>query len=243
MVCEVFGYEIVCCYMFVLFVNYVCVMVNGEYYGLFVNVELIDDVFFKCNYGIDEGIFICCVLNFVENEFVGCKVDVFGSLQFDESVKCYFYNFQLFLESGWDDFIELIYLLNKKLDEVYCVFNVDQAFWMLAYNNVLVNLSSYIGCYSENYYFYCDDQGWFNFIVFDFNFCFGSYKNIGVGFDFKLKDLQEMDFLLYVNNVDKLLISQLFKDEYYRKMYFDYICIIVNEVFCKDQYLEWVKEL
>ena len=146
-------------------------------------------------------------------------------------------------ESGWDDLIELTYLLNKKPDEIHRVLNVDQALWMLAYNNVLANLSSYTGRYSENFYLYQDNQGRFNPIVFDLNLCFGSYKNTGVGSDLKLKDLQEMDPLLHVNNADKPLISQLLQNESYKKMYLDHIRTLVKEVFRKDQYLERVKEL
>jgi spore coat protein CotH len=243
MVREVFGYEIARRYMPAPLANYARVMVNGEYYGLFVNVEPIDDAFLKRNYGTDEGTFIRCAPNLVENEPSGCKADVFGSLQFDESAKCYLHNFQLLSESGWDDLIELTYLLNKKPEEVHRVLNVDQALWMLAYNNVLANLSSYTGRYSENYYLYRDNQGKFNPIVFDLNLCFGSYKNTGVGSDLKLKDSQEMDPLLHVNNAEKPLISQLLKDEHYKKMYLDHIRTIVNEVFRKDQYLERVKEL
>jgi hypothetical protein len=243
MVREVFGYEIARRYMPAPLANYARVMVNGEYYGLFVNVEPIDDAFLKRNYGTDEGTFIRCAPNLVENEPSGCKADVFGSLQFDESAKCYLHNFQLLSESGWDDLIELTYLLNKKPDEVHRVLNVDQALWMLAYNNVLANLSSYTGRYSENYYLYRDNQGKFNPIVFDLNLCFGSYKNTGVGSDLKLKELQEMDPLLHLNNAEKPLISQLLKDEHYKKMYLDHIRTIVNDVFRKDQYLERVKEL
>ncbi|MBV6652878.1 MAG: CotH kinase family protein [Mameliella sp.] len=243
MVREVYGYEIARRYMPAPLANYARVMVNGEYYGLFVNVEPIDEAFLARNFGTDEGTFIRCEPNLVESEPKGCKSDVFGTLQFDESAKCYLHNFQLLSESGWDDLIELTYLLNKKPDEIHRVLNVDQALWMLAYNNVLANLSSYTGRYSENFYLYQDNQGRFNPIVFDLNLCFGSYKNTGVGSDLKLKDLQEMDPLLHVNNADKPLISQLLQNESYKKMYLDHIRTLVKEVFRKDQYLERVKEL
>lgn len=243
MVREVLGYEIARRYMPAPLANYARVIVNGEYYGLFVNVEPIDDAFLKRNYGTAEGTFIRCAPNLVENEPSGCKADVYGTLQFDESAKCYLHNFQLLSESGWDDLIELTYLLNKKPDEVSRALNVDQALWMLAYNNVLVNLSSYTGRYSENYYLYRDNQGKFNPIVFDLNLCFGSYKNTGIGSDLRLKELQEMDPLLHVNNSDKPLISQLLSNERYKKMYLDHIRTIVNDVFRKDQYIERIKEL
>ena len=36
------------------------------------------------------------------------------------------------------------------------VLDVDRALWMLAFNNVLVNLDSYSGAFRQNYYLYHD---------------------------------------------------------------------------------------
>jgi len=243
MVREVFGYEIARSYMPAPEANYARVLINGEYYGLFVNVENIDDAFLAKHFGNSNGTFIRCAPNLVDSEPSGCKADVYGSLQFDESAKCYLHNFQLLSESGWDDLIELTYVLNQKPDEVSRVLNVDRTLWMLAFNNVLVNLSSYTGRYSENYYLYRDSQGKFNPILFDLNLCFGSYKNTGVGSDLKLKELQAMDPLLHVDNAAKPLISKLISNEDYKKIYYAHIRSIVNDFFRKDQYIERVKEL
>ena len=189
MVREVFGYEVARRYMPAPQANYARILVNGEYYGLFVNVENINNAFLDKHFGSKEGTFIRCAPNLVDNEPSGCKTDVYGSLQFDESAKCYLHNFQLLSESGWDDLIELTYLLNQKPDEVDRVLNIDRTLWMLAFNNVLVNLSSYTGRYSENYYLYKGKEGKFTPILYDLNLCFGSYKNTGVGSDLKLKEL------------------------------------------------------
>ena len=243
MVREVFGYEVARRYMPAPQANYARILVNGEYYGLFVNVENINNAFLDKHFGYKKGTFIRCAPNLVDNEPSGCKTDVYGSLQFDESAKCYLHNFQLLSESGWDDLIELTYLLNQKPDEVKRVLNIDRTLWMLAFNNVLVNLSSYTGRYSENYYLYKGKEGKFTPILYDLNLCFGSYKNTGVGSDLKLKDLQAMDPLLHVDNAAKPLISQLLRNKEYKQIYLSHISAIVNDFFRKDQYIERIREL
>ncbi len=243
MVREVFGYEVARQYMPAPRANFTKVIINGEYYGLFVNVEPIDDAFLTNNFGNAEGTFVQCAPNLVEEEPSGCKSDVFGSLQYDNSAKCYLHNFMLLSESGWDDLIELTYVLNQKPDEVSRVLNIDGTLWMLAFNNVLVNLSSYTGRYSENYFLYKDKEGKFTPILYDLNLCFGSYKNTGVGSDLKLKELQEMDPLLHIDNPAKPLISRLLSNEEYKKIYLSHIRTIANDFFRKDTYIERIKEL
>ena len=243
MVREVFGYEVARRNMPAPRANYTKVYVNGEYYGLFVNVEPIDDAFLVRNFGTNKGTFVQCAPNLLEPEPSGCKSDVFGSLQYDNSAKCYLHNFVLLSDSGWDDLIELTYVLNQNPAEVDRVLDVDRTLWMLAFNNVLVNLSSYTGRYSENYYLYRDATGKFTPILYDLNLCFGSYKNTGVGSDLKLKELQEMDPLLHIDNSAKPLISRLLSIEKYQKMYLAHMRSIVNDFFRHDEYVARVKEL
>ena len=243
MVREVFGYEIARRYMPAPEANFTKVIINGEYYGLFVNVEPIDDAFLIAHFGNAEGTFARCEPNLLEPEPSGCKSDVFGSLQYDNSAKCYLHNFQLLSDSGWDDLIELTYVLNQNPNEISRVLDVDRTLWMLAFNNVLVNLSSYTGRFSENYYLYRDEYGKFTPVVYDLNLCFGSYKNTGIGSDLKLKDLQTLDPLLHVANSAKPLISRLLANEEYKKVYLSHIRTIVNEVFRKDQYVDRINEL
>jgi hypothetical protein len=243
MVREVFGYEIARKYMPAPQANFTKVIVNGEYYGLFVNIQPIDDTFLTNYFGESEGTFVRCEPNLVEPEPSGCKSDVFGSLQYDNSAKCYLHNFQLLSESGWDDLIELTYVLNQTPNEVDRVLDVDRTLWMLAFNNVLVNMSSYTGRFSENYYLYRDKNGKFSPIIYDLNLCFGSYKNTGVGSDLKLKGLQELDPLLHVDNSAKPLISRLLSNDEYKKIYLSHIRTLVNDVFRKDQYVDRIEEL
>ncbi|MCB0597191.1 MAG: CotH kinase family protein [Lewinellaceae bacterium] len=243
MVREVLGYEIARQYMPAPRANYTKVIVNGEYYGLFVNVEPIDEAFLSQYFSNGDGTFVQCAPNLVEEEPQGCKSDVFGSLQYDNSAKCYLHNFVLLSESGWDDLIELTYVLNQKPDEVSRVLDVDRTLWMLAFNNLLVNLSSYTGRYSENYYLYKNEQGQFVPILYDLNLCFGSYKNTGIGSDLKLKELSEMDPLLHIDNPAKPLISRLLGNEEYQKIYLAHIRTMMSDFFRREQYAERAKEL
>ena len=114
---------------------------------------------------------------------------------------------------------------------------------MLAFNNLLVNLSSYTGRYSENYYLYKNEQGQFVPILYDLNLCFGSYKNTGIGSDLKLKELSEMDPLLHIDNPAKPLISRLLGNEEYQKIYLAHIRTMMSDFFRREQYAERAKEL
>ena len=112
-------------------------------------------------------------------------------------------------KDGWDDLIELTDILNNKPKEIEKVLNVDRALWMLAFNNVLVNLSSYSGQHSQNYYMYKDSKGHFNPVVWDLNLSFGSFKNTGNGSDLKLKDGEKAYFLFRHISLDSFKILSL----------------------------------
>ncbi|MBK7338404.1 MAG: CotH kinase family protein [Saprospirales bacterium] len=45
--------------------------------------------------------------------------------------------------------------------------------WMLAINNVLVNLDSYVGGFAQNYYLYRDSTGIFHPVIWDLNLALG----------------------------------------------------------------------
>src|SRR5678815_4800594 len=59
--------------------------------------------------------------------------------------------------------------------------DMDRVIWMLAFNNVLVNLDSYSGVFCQNHYLYKDSYGYFNPIIWDLNMCFGGFPFAGSG--------------------------------------------------------------
>lgn len=245
MVREVLGFQIARKYMPAPEANYASVEINTEYYGLFVNIEAVDGTFLEKHFDSSDNSFFKCTPENVKNRVTpkGCKKNLFASLEYEEKASCYTTNFEIKSEDGWDDLIELTRVLNKDIDSIESVLNVDRVLWMLAFNNVLVNLSSYSGYNSQNYYLYKDDKGQFNPIVWDLNLAFGSYKRVGSGSDLNLKQLQKLDPLLHADNSTKPLINKLLSVPLYKKMYLNHIRTIVYDNFENDWYKQEAESL
>jgi len=243
MVREVLGFEIARKYMVAPQANYAKVYVNDEYYGLFVNIENVSEQFLEKNFNSSNNTFFECNPNSDAKSVDGCKNNTDADLEYEKNAECYFPNYELKSSHGWDDLMKLTKVLDQNPEKIETMLDVDQALWMLAYNNVLVNLSSYSGDHSHNYYLYKDENGTFEPIIWDLNLAFGSYKNIGGGSDLDLKGLQTLDPLLHIDNPSKPLISKLLSNPKNKMIYLSHIRTILNENFRKGQYLERAKEL
>lgn len=240
---EVLGYEIARDYFPAPLANYVEISINGTPYGLFVNVEPVKKPFLERQFGDADGTRVKVASNSDLNPPVGCKDNLFGNLEYDENIRCYLNNWELESEDGWEDLIELTRVLQQNPDAVGELLDVEETLAMLAFNNVLVNLSSYSGQNSQNFYLYRDTTGIFHPVIWDLNLAFGSFKNTGKGSDLDLEGLQTLDPLLHVDNPTKPLISQLLKNEYYQKRYLSYVRRILREHFKDGQYAERARAL
>lgn len=243
MVREVLGYEIARDYMPAPLANYARTYINNQYYGLFINIEPIDDEFLKRNFGNDEGSFFKADPQ-PEYNSSRCNSDAVTALNYANSTNCYLQNFELESEEGWDDLIELTNVLNNHPERIERILDVDRTLWMLAFNNTLANLSSYSGQTSQNYYLYQDTlSGQFTPIVWDMNLTFGGFKNTGEGSDLDLRGLMNMDPLLHAKNPDKPLISKLLADNKYKNIYLNHIRTIVKDWFRTNKYAMRAQEL
>lgn len=244
MVREVLGFEIARANMPAPRANYANVYINSELQGLFANIETIDPVFLEKYYGSSDGAFFQARSHSQYDNFPeGCKKGIYGAMEYESDPECYLYNYNQLSKGGWDELIELTRILNQEPEKIESVLNVDQALWMLAFNNILVNLSSYSGQHSENFYLYRDSLGVFHPIIWDLNLCFGSFKNTGQGSDLRLKQLQELDPMLNDSNPAKPLISQLLKNETYKKIYLGHMRSILTSFIKNRKYQDRAKEL
>lgn len=243
MVREVLFSEIAAKYMPASQASYTKLYVNDEYIGVFVNLESIDKAFLENHFGSSGNSFFKAGVDYKPEVPSTCKQNIFGSLEYEENRDCYKGNFEMSSASGWNDIQELTRVLGKETDKIERVLDVDHTLWMLALNNVMVNLSSYSGNYSQNYYLYKDNNGHFQPIHWDLNLSFGSFKNTGNGSDLEIKDLQTLDPLLHVDNPYKPLISQLLKDPFYKKIYLAHIRQITEENFLNGTYEKRAQEL
>lgn len=238
MVREVLGFEIARKYMVAPRANYTKLYVNDKYIGLYVNVEAIDKNFIEKNNAKRSNTFFKCSPDIETKSNPGCKNKIYASLVYEQDANCYIPNYSLLSESGWDELIELTKVLEQNPANVSSLLDVDQALWMLAFNNVFVNLSSYSGKESQNYYMYKNNFGRFVPVMWDLNLSFGSYKSSGaVAKDLSLKELQELDPLLHVDNMFKPLISRLLSIKEYRLVYLSHIRQLYEDIIISD-YLE-----
>ncbi|MFZ4545643.1 MAG: CotH kinase family protein [Saprospiraceae bacterium] len=243
MVREVLGYEIARQYMAAPQANFCKLFVNEAYIGLFVNVETIEENFLNNNFGTAENTLIKCNSD-AKSMVDGCRKSTYSSLEFEENENCYFHNYELLSKQGWDDFFGLVKTLNKNPEAIASVLDVDKILWMLAYNNVLVNLNSYSGGNSQNYFLYKDKTGKFQAVIWDLNLNFGSFKNTGTGeSDCSLQQLQELDPLLHWQNPAKPLISKLLSNTVYQKMYIAHCKSILEDWINNGKYLDRAKDL
>lgn len=210
--------------------------INDEYVGLFVNVESVDGQFLREHYNSDGNAFFKAGVDYKSPTPESCRQNIFGSLEYEENLACYKGNFEMSSAQGWLDLQELTRVLNQNPENIETVLDVDCALWMLALNNAMVNLNSYSGNYSINYYLYKDNFGRFQTIPWDLNLAFGSFKNTGKGSDLDLKELQKLDPLLHADNPYKPLISKLLANEFYKKMYLAHLRQILEENFTTGEY-------
>lgn len=245
MVREILFHEIAGKYMPGSQACYTKLYINEEYIGIFVNLEPVEHAFLTRTFGHSSGALFKAGVDDKPTIPANCKQNIFGSLEYEDDVQCYKGNFELesSADEGWNELQNLTRTLNQDLRNIETKLDVDQTLWMLALNNVMVNLNSYSGNVSVNYYLYMDGANRFHPIHWDLNLAFGSYKNIGVGSDLELRQLQELDPLLHADNPYKPLISALLKDDFYRKIYLAHVKQILQENFWNGTYEKRAQEL
>jgi CotH kinase protein len=220
--------------------------INNQYQGIYVLLESVDEKFLVDQFGVNKTMHLykAGVDHPAKEKVGGCLESISGSLEYEANAACLPQNFEV--ESEKNDFGPL-HSLTKVLandpKNLKNVLDIDQTLWMLALNNVMVNLSSYLGKPGTNYYLYEDVHGKFHPILWDLNLCFGSYKNTGAGSDLELKDLQRLDPLLHANNAYKPLISKLLADPLYKKIYLAHMRQILEDHFYNGAYERRAREL
>lgn len=244
MVREVLAYEIAGKYMPAPKANFAKVQVNEEYYGLFVNIEPIDAPFLERAFGDASGhLYYSNPTGKVKmNDF--CLDAAYGNLLAEPDAKCYDRNFDLVRGTSFNPLIDMVKALNSDRPELRSkVLDTDKTLWMLALNNTIANLSSYLGKEAPNYFLYQQSDGRFAPIIWNMNFAFGSVKNIGKGGDLSVDEMEKLDLLLHKGEVTKPLVHQLLISDYNQKRYLSHIRTLLYEEFLSGAFEARAKEL
>ena len=164
---ETVAYNIVNQYMDAPQANYANVYVNGTLIGLYTNTEAITKKFVNKHFNSNDNAFFSCS----PPDGAGPTSTVLPSLEYlGTSYTSYEDGYEIksdddedatVAEEDWNELIELTNILNNDIESIESVLDIDMAIWMMAFDNVMVNLDSYIGAFQQNYYLYKDDNGQF----------------------------------------------------------------------------------
>lgn len=243
---EALAYEIAGKYMPTPRANFAKLYINGRFHGLYNNSESVDNDFLKKHFGYKKGTLIKCDPLWHSKEVDNCPQGDKASLMYlGEDSLCYYNLYEMKSDHGWGELILLTKILNKDIENIERILNVDQVLWMHAFNNVVVNLDSYTGRLCHNYYLYRDSFGIFHPILWDMNLSFGGFQYDGSGPVLSFEDLQKLSpFIHYKNQNEKRpLITNLLKSDLYRKIYVAHMKTILEENFSNKEYLKRAQEI
>ncbi len=231
---EALSYSILRQYMDASLSNYANVSVNGNLIGLYVNSESVSKKFVNNHFYSNDNSFFKC--NPISGAGPG-STNLPNLVYMGPDSASYSKAYEMNSDHGWNDLINLCNTLKNNVSSVETVLDVDRALWMIAFDNILVNLDSYIGGFTQNYYLYKDNTGRFNSILWDFNESFGTFNNTGtINLPNTTAKIQ-MTHLLHSGDANWPLIQKLLSVPAYKKMYLAHLHTILNENFANDSYI------
>ena len=236
MIREILSYQILEQYMDCPGSNFARVYINGQYRGVYTNNEAISADFNQAHYYADDTYFKC---NPVGGAGPGSSVSPdLKYLGADSSA--YFNGYELQTTFGWNRMVALCNTLNNDFQNIENKLDIDRAIWMLAFNNVLVNLDSYSGAFRQNYYLSWDANGRFVPTVWDVNMSFGGFPG-GTGSGTTTPTT--LDPFSNATSNNHPLIKQIMANPLYKRMYMAHVRTMVQEMFASGQYETWAQNL
>lgn len=238
---EVLSYEIARKYTAAPQSNYAKVYINGDYYGLFSSSEAINGDFVDRRlYADNKNVRVKC--NPENTDYGnGPSLEYLGS---DSS--SYYVYYDMKSDYGWQEFIDFMYALENDANNIENYLDIDRAIWMMAFNNVLVNLDSYVGPFRQNYYMIQDDNDRFVPVTWDLNESFGAFESIDMGGGGggggrpgstpTTSSLAELDPYLREGDDSYPLVDLIFSNERYTKMYFAHCKTMLEDNFTSGWY-------
>lgn len=239
---EVLSYQILRQYMNAPLSNFANVYVNGTLIGLYSNSEAVSKKFVNSRFYSKKNTFVKC------NPPAGAgpgTSDYPNLFYLGQDSVNYYDSYEIKSDYGWEELINLCDTLANNINDIEAILDVDKALWMLAFNNVFVNLDSYSGGFTQNYYLYRDNYGRFLSVVWDLNESFGRFSMAG-GIGNNLNSTtakQQMDHLLHINDGDFPLIQKLLSIPTYKRMYLAHMKTMLLENFDNESYITTAETL
>lgn len=238
---EVLSYTMLRDYMEAPQSNYVNVYVNDKLIGLYVSSESVGKKFIsKYFFSKDKAFFKCNPI-----DGAGPTTTTLPNLTYqgkDSTALAYTKAYEMKSDIGWGELIAMIDTLNNNFSAIEKVLDIDRTLWMLAFNNVTVNLDSYIGTFQQNYYLYKDGTGRFNPIIWDLNEGFGTFSQTGTIALNSTTAKAQMTPYLHENDTKWPLVNKLLAVPLYKRMYLAHFRTILDDYITNGRYLTLARQ-
>lgn len=235
MIREVLSYHILKNYMHCPRANFAQLYINENYIGLYSNAESINKEFCSQHFYSSQNTFIKCNPTIIPGPTTKSNLRYLSS---DSSVYANMYEIKS--DNGWNELVALCDSVTNHASGLAAIMDMDRVIWMLAFNNVLVNLDSYSGVFCQNHYLYKDHFGFFNPVVWDLNMSLGGFPFAGSGAasmgSLTIANMQQLPVNLHATDTYWPLINAVMNNATYKRMYVAHMRTITNEFFANGLY-------
>ncbi|HRH35578.1 MAG TPA: CotH kinase family protein, partial [Catalimonadaceae bacterium] len=231
MIREVLSYAILGKYMEAPRANFAKVYVNGMQFGLYSNIEDVSKGFCAKKFKSTKS------NTFIKgNPIVTPGPAVKSNLKYLGADSSDYFNFyEMKSSNGWNQLVSLCDAASNNPSGLPQLLDMDRFIWMLAFDNVLVNLDSYMGAFAQNYYLFKDNNGFFNPIVWDLNMSFGGFpfagsSNTSLG-TLSIANMKQFPISIHQTDPFWPVINVIHGNPRWKKMYQAHIRTLVKEQF------------
>ncbi len=213
--------------------NYAALYINDEYWGLYLLVEQYDQEFIESRFGSGE-------------EGNLWKGEPHGSMEYlGDTADLYYESYELKTneeENDWSALVDLVDAINNTpttslRDTLHERVDINSAMAMLAFDNLLVNLDSYIGRCANYYFYHRDVDSRMVFSKWDLNEAWGVFN-----MNMSLIQLMHLPHH-YANTQPRPLATQLWQVAGYDSLYMAHLRRLMGGAAHPDTVLPRMEEL
>lgn len=211
---------------------YANVYVNDELIGLYLALEGIEEPFLQRYYGNNYG-----TLYKPYGEH-GKGTDL---VYIDDNIESYSDLKPVTKRKNGSNeaLINMLKMLHEGSNLEKCL-DIDEILRYFAINTILVNMDSYQGPFSHNYYLY-DNNGIFSLLPWDYNMSFGGFSMRGGGQDPTSLYIDQP--VSGTNLKQRPLLGKLLEIDEYKEKYHQYIDEFINGPFALDKMTNEIEEI
>jgi len=212
--------------------NHVMVYINNEYYGLYINVEHIDENFIRSRFGNNDGNLFKCLWP-ADLQFLGYDPDLYKLTSGNRRV------YDLKTNKDADDYQDLarfITILNLTKDSLFAeaiepVFNVNGFLKSLAVDVVTGSWDDYWFLKNNYYLYHNTETGKFEYIPYDFDNTFGIWwDGISPGIDWGNRNIYNWGY----PSEQRPLVTRILNVQEFRDRFSFYLNRTLQKIFNPD---------